>query len=189
MVRFYFLLFFFGISFQTFSQSSDIINVTRKNGRHLKSFFSGSPIMFQTKRGNYVNGVIKNIKNDSLFVKTYVMGRYMTQYGFTVIDTANVFTTGFSYKEISRILIDTKKSFFRKNLGSLLIAGGAGYTVLNVINNVSSKEPIGSKENLKSLGAAGAAIGLGLLINKIFPVERFSRKGDKINYVNMQVVK
>jgi hypothetical protein len=189
MLRFYFLLFFIGISYLSFSQSSDIINVTRRNGRHLKSFFAGSAITFQTTRGNYVNGIIKSIKNDSLFVKTYVMGRYMTQYGFTVIDTANVFTNGFSYKEISHIKLDTKKSFFRKNLGGLLIAGGAGYAALNIINKASSKEPIGSKENLKNLGTAGAAISLGLLINKIFPTTRFSRKGDKINYVNMQVVK
>jgi hypothetical protein len=189
MLRFYFFLFFIGLSFQSFSQSSDIINVTRKNGRHLKSFFAGSPIMFQTKRGNYVNGIIKSIKNDSLFVKTYVMGRYMTEYGFTVLDTANVFTTGFSYKELSRIKLDEKKSFFRKNLGGLLVAGGAAYTVLNIINTAGSKESLGSNENLKNLGTAGAAIGVGLLINKIFPVTIFSRKSDKINYVNMQVAK
>jgi hypothetical protein len=189
MLRFYFFLFFIGLSFQSFSQSSDIINVTRKNGRHLKSFFASSTIMFQTKRGNYVNGIIKSIKNDSLFVKTYVMGRYMTSYGFTVIDTANSFTTGFSYKEISHIKLDTKKSFFRKNLGGAMIAGGTGYATLNIINKASSKEPIGSKENMKSLGTAGALVGLGLLFNKIFPATRYSRKNDKINYVNMQVVK
>jgi hypothetical protein len=189
MLRFYFFLLFIGVSYQSFSQATDIINVTRKNGRHLKSFFAGSSITFQTTRGNYVNGMIKSIKNDSLFVKTYVMGRYMTEYGFTVLDTANVYTTGFSYKEILHIKLDTKKSFFRKNLGGLLIAGGAAYTALNVINRAASKEPIADKENLKNLGTAGAAIGLGLLINKIFPATRFSRKRDKINYVNMQVVK
>jgi hypothetical protein len=189
MLRIYFMLFFVGINYLSFSQATDIINVTRKNGRHLKSFFAGSPIMFQTKRGNYVNGVIKTIKNDSLFVKTYVMGRYMTEYGFTVIDTANIFTTGFSYKEISHIKLDTRKSFIRKNLGGLLIAGGAGYATLNVINRASSKEPIGSKENFKNLLPAGAAICLGILVNKIFPASRFSRKIDKINYVNMQMSK
>ncbi len=189
MLRIYFLLFIITFSFQSFSQSSDIINVTRKNGRHLKSFFAGSPIMFQTTRGNYVNGVIKSIKNDSLFVKTFVMGQYMTEYGFTVIDTANSFTNGFSYKEISHIKLETKKSFFRKNLGGLLIAGGAGYTVLNVINRAASKEPITNKGNLRNLGKAGSVIGLGLLINKIFPATRFSRQSDKINYVNMQVIK
>ncbi len=189
MLRFYLFIFFIGINYQSFSQPTDLINVTRKNGRHLKSFFAGSQIMFKSKRGNYVNGVIKSIKNDSLFVKTYVMGRYMTEYGFTVIDTANSFTTGYSYKDISHIKLYTKNSFFRKNLGGLLIAGGAGYTALNVINKVASKEPIGSNENLKNLGAAGGAIGLGLLINKIFPADIFSRKSDKINYVNMQLVK
>jgi hypothetical protein len=189
MLRFYFFLLFIVINFQSFSQSTDIINVTRKNGRHLKSFFAGSNIMFQTKRGNYVNGVIKSIKNDSLFVKTYVMGRYMTSYGFTVIDTANSFTTGYNYKDISHIKLDTKKNFFRKTLGGAMIAGGAGYAALNIINKASSKESIGSKENIKSLSTAGAFVGLGLLIKKIFPATRFSRKSDKINYVNMQAAK
>jgi hypothetical protein len=189
MLRFYCMLFFIGLTFPSFSQSTDIINITRKNGRHLKSFFTGSSITFQTKRGNYVNGIIKSIKNDSLFVKTYIMGRYMTSYGFTVIDTANSFTTGYNYKDISHIKLDTKKSFFRKTLGGAMIAGGAGYAALNIINKASSKESIGNKENMKNLGTAGAFIGLGLLINKIFPATRFSRKSDKINYVNMQVVK
>jgi hypothetical protein len=189
MLRLCFMLFFIGVGFLSFSQPTDIINVTRKNGRHLKSFFAGSSITFQTTRGNYVNGVVKSIKNDSLFVKTYVMGRYMTEYGFTVLDTANIYLTGFSYKEIAHIKLDTRQSFVRKNLGGLLIAGGAGYTVLNVINTVGSKEPIGSKENLKNLGTAGAVIGLGLLISKVFPAIRYSRKSDKISYVNMQVVK
>ncbi len=189
MLRFYFFLLFLGISFQSFSQPTDIITVSRKNGRHLKSFFAGSSITFKTTRGNYVNGMIKSIKNDSLFVKTYVIGRYMTEFGFTVLDTANIYLTGFSYKEIAYIKLDTKQSFVRKNLGGLLIAGGAAYTVLNVINTVGSKEQIANKENLKNLGTAGTAIGLGLLINKIFPATRYSRKSDKINYVNMQVVK
>ena len=189
MLRFYFFLLFIGINYQSFSQSSDIINVTRKSGRHLKSFFAGSPIMFQTTRGNYVNGIITNIKNDSLYIKTYVMGRYMTNYGFTVLDTANVFTTGFSFKEISHIKLDTKKSFFRKTFGGLMIAGGAGYSALNVLNKSTNKEPIGSKENVKNLALAGGAIGTGTLINKIFPLTRYSRKRDKINYVNIQVVK
>jgi hypothetical protein len=189
MVRFYFLLFFIGINYLSFSQSSDILNVTRKNGRHLKSFFSGSTITFQTKRGNYVNGIIKSIKNDSLFVKTYVMGRYMTNYGFTVIDTTNSFITGFSYKEIAHIKLDTKKTFYRNFIGGAMVAGGAGYAALNIINKATNKEPIGSKENVKNLTVAGGFIGLGLLFNKIFPAIRYSRKSDKINYVNMQVVK
>lgn len=113
----------------------------------------------------------------------------MTEFGFTVLDTANIYLTGFNYKEIAHIKLDTKQSFVRKNLGGLLIAGGAAYTVLNVINTVGSKEPIANRENLKNLGAAGAAIGLGMLINKIFPAIRYSRKKDIISYVNMQVVK
>ncbi len=189
MSRFIIFLCFFGINFQLIAQSSDIITVSRKNGKYLKSFFTGSAISFQTKNNNYVDGVIQSIKHDSLFIKTSVMGRYMTKFGFTVIDTSYSFTSGFSFKDIAHIKLDAKKSFLRKNLGGLLIAGGLGYAVLNVINRTINNEPIGSKGNIKSLGTAGAAIALGVFVHKIFPVVKYTRKTDKITYVNMQVSK
>ena len=78
MKLFSFLLLFIGLNNQTFSQSSDILNVTKNNGKYLKSYFEGSSISFRTKKGNYVSGIIDKIKRDSLFVTTYVMGRFMT---------------------------------------------------------------------------------------------------------------
>ena len=187
MKSFYFLLIFIGLNSTSFSQSSDILNVAKKNGKYLKSFFEGSSISFRTINGKYVNGLIDKIKKDSLFVTTYVMGRFMTAYGFTVIDTAKVFTNGFSCKEVSHIKLDKRKLTLVKPLGALSIAGGAGYIVLNLINKTNSKEKINTKENRKSLGIALSAVGFGLFLNKIFPEVKYTKV--TVNYINMQTVK
>lgn len=187
MKYFYFLIILLGLNFQSFSQSSDIINVTKRNGKYLKSFFEGSAIKFRTKNGKYVNGVIEKIKKDSLLVTTYVMGRMMTTYGFTVIDTIRSFITGVSYKEITHIKIDRKKNNLIMPLSILSTYGGAGYIVLNVVNRISNNESLTTKANLKSLGIAIAVLGFGRLVNKIFNQTEYTRVN--VNYINLQSLK
>ena len=63
--------------------------------------------------------------------------------------------------------------------------GGAGYISLNVINHVISGESLTADDNLKKLGIAAAAFGVGLIIKKYFYVNRFSRKKHKIVYVKL----
>jgi hypothetical protein len=60
--------------------------------------------------------------------------------------------------------------------------GGAGYFALNIINGLYYNEPITNKENLNSLGIAVGAFSIGLIINKFFSVNRFSRKRHQIVY-------
>ena len=187
MKNFYFLIIFVGLHVQSFSQSSDILNVTKRNGKYLKSFFAGSSIKFRTKNGRYVNGVVEKIKKDSLFITTYVMGRMMTNYGFTVIDTVSSVIDGISYKEITHIKIDRKKNNLIMPLSILSTLGGAGYVVLNIVNKTSNKESLTTNKNLKSLGIAIAAIGFGQLLNKFFIGTEYTRVN--VNYINMQTVK
>jgi hypothetical protein len=172
-----------------FAQSKDFINVTNKRGHIINSFFDGSAFVFQTTRGNYVDGRIKIIRNDSVFVNTYQMGYFVTNFGFSVIDTVATFLTGYHYKEIASIKIYKKTRFIRGKLPGMLMAGGAGYALLNIINGLGYGESITSNTNKKRLGIAAGTFGLGYLIQKLFPIKRFSSKKDKINYVNMQVAK
>ena len=176
-----------GLNVKSFSQSSDILNITKKNGKYLKSLFEGSSISFRTKGGKYVSGVIKQIKKDSLFVTTYVMGKFMSAYGFTVIDTVKFYTDGFSYKEITNIKMDRKKNNLIMPLSILSTYWGAGYAVLNIVNKTSNKESLTTSKNLKSLGIAFAAIGFGKLLNKIFYGTEYTKVS--VNYINMQVAK
>ncbi|HZG24846.1 MAG TPA: hypothetical protein VEZ17_09720, partial [Chitinophagaceae bacterium] len=67
--------------------------------------------------------------------------------------------------------------------GSLLMIGGIGYAVLNVINGKYLKESITGKENRKSLGTALGVAGAGYLMNR---VNKLAKKRYIIEYVRMR---
>lgn len=72
--------------FISFSQSADFISVRNKNGRIIKTFSSGSPIIFETKNGVSVTGIIKTIRNDSLFVNIHNSQMVSARFGFSMMD-------------------------------------------------------------------------------------------------------
>jgi hypothetical protein len=160
-----------------------MISVTQKNGKHLATFFSGIDIDFKTVYGRNVHGTIKIIKNDTVFMKIYQMGYYATAFGFAVLDTVATFLTPFPFKDIVSIKIYKKTRFIRRNIGGMLKIGGAGYAGLNTINGLTKGESVTGKENVKKLKYAGAAFGLGYIINKFFPVNRYTKKRDRIIYI------
>lgn len=177
-----FLLF---VSTQLFSQGSDLISVRKKNGAVIKTFFPGAPIVFEAKNGSYVDGRIKEIKNDSLFTTIYNTATFMTNLGVTIFDTVSIHVVSVHYKDIESIKVFIRHRFLRGKVDKLLMIGGAGYISLNVINHVISGESLTADDNLKKLGIAAAAFGVGLIIKKYFYVNRFSRKKHKIVYVKL----
>ena len=185
MVRFFLFSLFLITNYFSFSQPSDLISVHRKNGSIIKTFFAGSAIDFQLKNGAYMSGPIKEIKNDSVFIYSYQLGYLITNLGTTVTDTVERRVIGVNYKDILRIKVFKRTRFIRGNIGKLLMIGGAGYFGLNVINSLYLKEPVGDKSNITRLGIAAGAFGTGFLINKLFYVNRYSRKWHKIVYINL----
>ena len=178
----FFLLF---LSTHLFSQGSDLISVRKKNGAVIKTFFAGSPIIFETKNGSYIDGRIKEIKNDSVFVTIYNTATFMTNLGVTIFDTVSVHLISVNYKDIESIKVFVRHRFVRGKIDKLLMYGGAGYFGLNVINKVISGESLTADNNLKKLGIAATAFGLGFIIKKYFFVNRFSRRKHKIVYVKL----
>jgi uncharacterized membrane protein YidH (DUF202 family) len=185
MIRTILFLFLLQITTASFSQRTDIISVTQKNGKHLASFFPGVDIDFKTVYGRNVHGTIKIIKNDTVFVKIYQIGFYATEFGFGVLDTIATFLRPFPFKDITSIKVYRKTRFIRRNIGSMLMIGGGGYAGLNTINGLTNGETIFGKENLPRLRNAATAMGLGFIINKFFPVNRYTTKRDVITYINM----
>jgi hypothetical protein len=170
----------------SFSQPSDIISVRKGNGNIVKTFIASSPIIFETKSGMYVNGIIKQIKNDSVFVTTYDIRIFQTNLGVTMVDTIARHIAGIHYKDILKIKVFRRHRFIRGKIDKLLMYGGAGYFGLNIINGSYFNQPITDKKNLRSLSISLGAFGAGLIINKFFPVNRFSRKRHKIVYISMR---
>ena len=69
--------------------------------------------------------------------------------------------------------------------GRILIIGGTGYALLNVINGAYLHESVTSSKNLTSLGIAAGAVGTGILINYL---TKHSRKYH-VEYIHMNDVK
>lgn len=186
MYRLLLLLLFILIQLCSFAQAGDMLSVRKKNGVTIKSFIAGSPIVFQTTYGAYVEGVIKQIKNDSVFMTTYDIRKYMTSFGGWVIDTVTTYIVGYHYNEIASVKVFREKGALRHLLGNMLMLGGAGYAVLNVFNGTYFDDPITDKKNVRSLSIAAGVFGFGFLMNKLFPVRTFSTKRNRIVYVKMQ---
>lgn len=176
-----FLLLLFPVALH--AQVSDFISVRKPNGRTVKTFISGAPILLETVYGTPVSGWIAAIRNDSIFIKFYVVQRLPTTFGTIMFDTLGSRTVPIHYQDIKRIKVFRKKRFIRSKADKLLIIGGAGYFILNLANGAYLNESVTDKKNVRSLGISLGAIGIGWIINRYFPVNNFSSKKHKIVYV------
>lgn len=185
MLRLLILLCFLSSAFRSFSQTGDFISVRKKNGRHVKTFMKGSPVIFETAYGGYVDGWINALDKDSVFVRVYDIRTYRTAFGSAIVDTVSSSVIPFHYKEIKRIKIMSKRRFVRSKIDRLLIYGGTGYLLLNIANGAYLGEEISTRKNLQSLGTALGAIAAGYLIRRFHRPDNFSRKKHRIVYVRM----
>ena len=186
MVRIPLLIIFILISSLSFSQLSDFIVVKKKNGRTIETFMAGKGILFKTNTGAVIDGQIKDIRNDSIFVSTYSIRMVPTNMGVNIIDTISKSIFATNYQNISRIKVYHKAESSGGNLlGPLLILGGSGYILLNVINSAGHSEPVTEKRNLRNIGYAAGAIVLGYVVVKNFFRDSFSTRWHKFVYVNM----
>jgi hypothetical protein len=167
------------------AQSLDYISIRKKNGRTIKNFFTGSSVLLQTIDGAYLQGPIKAIRKDSVYITFYDIRTFATAFGTFMRDTVAVFYPVVHYKDIKRIHINKRRRFLQTTTGPLLMIGGAGYLALNILNGTLYNQPITDKRNLRSLGLASGAFGLGFLINKLFASDGFSKTSQKIVYVDL----
>ena len=174
------------VYFLATSQVSDFISVRKKNGRTIQSFYPGSPIIVETLQGSYLDGWVEEIKNDSVFVKVYDIRYYRTGYGGTLIDTVRSYIIPVHYKEIKGIKVFENKRSVPSKVSKLLIIGGVGYFVLNLANGAYLNQSVKDQKNLRSLGISVAAVGAGLLMNRLFKPNNFSEKKHRVVYVKMK---
>jgi hypothetical protein len=185
MFRILLLTLFLSSSVKIFSQASDFITVKKRNGKTIKTFFPGIPISFITFDKRPVSGLITAIRNDSVFVKEFDIKPMYNSIGIPVTDTAGIYLSGFNYKEIDQVDVYEGMRFQEVTPGRILIIGGTGYALLNVINGAYLHQSITSSKNLTSLGIAAGAVGTGLLLNYL---KKHANKSH-VEYVHMNDVK
>ncbi len=158
------------------AQSSDFIILKKKN-KTIKMFYTGSNIEFVSNTGAYRNAVITKIKNDSIFLKEYLISRIPTTLGFFVIDTIGSYHFEYNYNQIAHFGKVNKK-FNVGGSGAALMGGGTLLTLASGVVYVADRENFSPALMLSAIGLAG----LGYLMNKS------SRKGITIrkNHYRLQ---
>ena len=167
------------------AQSLDYIAIRKKNGRTIKNFYAGSRILFQTNDGSYFEGPIGAIRNDSLFVILYDIRAFPTTFGTYIRDTVSAQTARIHYKEIKKVQLSDKTTFFQRTIGPAMMIGGAAYIVLNVVNGAILNESVSDPDNVRKLGIAAGVFAIGFFLNKLFSSDGFSKSKHRIVYVDL----
>jgi hypothetical protein len=181
------LLFFLfcHVQLSSIAQLKDYITVQKKSGKVIKSFPIKAQLIFYTKENYLVDGYIDDIRNDSVFVKRYLVKYLPTNVGLTYIDTVGSDVSGFHYKELYRVKVFNKKRFVWPMVGGALLLGGFAKFVLTLVNGLYFRDNLTSPDNLKKFGIATGALALGYFGEPIFAINNFSKKKHRVVYIKM----
>ena len=136
---FLFLLFF--PCGQLLAQGSDMVVLKKGPERTLKTYLSGSQIHFVTIAGTEVQGMIRKIQKDSLYINIYDERPAYTMWGTSFWDTVSVGLSRYHIKEVREIFKPREKFSFIKN-GLIFMMGGSAYAILHSVNALYLKQPI-----------------------------------------------
>ena len=157
-----------------------------KKGRKVISrYWEGSEIAFLASDGEWEKGVIKKIKNDSIYIEPSFVSYYLMG-----TDTFTLNTVGFSIAGIYAMpkrgmLIDYKNGRFQINRagghvhfywiksGTLFRYGAAAYVVVSLINGINSENKITTEE----LAISAGVFAFGVLLKCLYkPYHKIGKK-------------
>lgn len=178
-------------AFTAFAQPSDYIVLKKKNNRTLKTYFPGTFISAATYTGFTLNGIIQQIKNDSVFILQQEVRQVPTQFGVPVLDTIE-YTIRLHYEEIrafSYAVTRPGRSYRRKGglIQNLMIIGGTGFIVLELVNSLYRKESLSEDNKLAAMAIAAGVVATGLLWKAIQSRSTGPKAKYKVIYVKMGV--
>ncbi len=155
------VILFFCFNF-SISAQSDILLLQKKD-QTIKTWVRGSQINFQFSNYQWINGVIKLIRNDSISVRQMEVRTVADRFGFPIIDTAWFGIIKLHIKEIRALPKKAKWGEFITN-GSLLKLGSLAYIFLNIVNGFISNQSISAGSNLTNIGIAGSVFIVGTIL-------------------------
>lgn len=150
------------VSSLAFAQNNALL--LQKRGKTQKSFFAGSYISLQTKQGNFADGLITRILNDTIYIRHFDILQSTTDYGGVYFDTAFRYTTAIHYKDIAALMLRKRRS--ARSNGNLLLIAGGGVMVLGAVNGLYRGDPPREWYQSSSYVTAAALTGLGFLMKR-----------------------
>ena len=143
-----------------FAQRSDVI-VLKKRNKTIDRFYSGKDIDFTTTSGAYVNANIQGIREDTLFLREFIVRTTPTQLGVYILDTVGVYNLQYHYNEI-KVIGKSSKGFNVSGSAASLMGGGL------LLMLASGVVYLVDKENFSPalLIASASLAGIGFLMAK-----------------------
>ena len=167
---------------QAFAQQSghDMVVLRNKKGRTVKTYFNGITIDMGAS-GRQVYGVIRKVRDDSIFIQYYDVRKRYNMWGTSVLDTVTSYLTPYGVSEISWIRKPPAKFEFVRN-GVLFMIGGTTYMLLHVINAAYLNQPvIGS-----TMAISGGIAVTGFIMNRLRKRKYEIGRGYELKYVSME---
>jgi len=159
------------------SQKSDFIVLKKRNNRTLKTYYPGAFISAVTYNGFPINGFIKDIRHDSIIIHQEQRQLVAAEFG-SELDTVS-YMLSINYHDIksfhytSQYTWGRKRGFAEITLPKLMMAGGVGFIVLELVNTAYRKESINDNNKLPSLGIAAGIAAVG------YAITQFQKHSDK----------
>ncbi|MEP6466658.1 MAG: hypothetical protein ABJB05_10155 [Parafilimonas sp.] len=135
----------------------------KKKDKVLQSWFKGNNIYTQLKNGQWINAVIYNIKDDSLYLRPYVVHTYINRLGLNFLDTTYYGMMTIHPDKINAFPKHGESFSYVKN-GTIFEIGGGGYLLLNIINTLSDNDPLFASGNIPKLSIATGVLALGIAL-------------------------
>jgi hypothetical protein len=163
------------MGYNSFSQSSDVILLKRKN-KTVNRYFSGTDINMVTNTGVSINAYITHINNDTLFLKQFVVRQIPTMLGVFILDTLTTYYYQYHYNQIRAINKTSHRFDLSASAGSLLGGGAiltlAGGVVFLVDREKFSPALMGASVSLAAIGYVLAkASGSEMIIGKKYSLD------------------
>ena len=145
----------------SFSQS-DLLVMKQKN-QVIQTWIPGSVIDFQFSNKQWIEGIIKIVRHDSILMEQIIVRTIPDAFGFPKIDTAKM---GLLKLHVNEIYGMPKRDFGGGifSNGILFQLGSGAYIFLNLFNSLIHNEQVFSSVNLTRLGIAGGVFVVGSLL-------------------------
>jgi hypothetical protein len=178
-----FFIFLF-IGQHLFCQSSDFI-LFKKNNKTIKTYYAGNNIAFTNDQGSYIEALITKIKNDTLFLRQFVVQQIPTTLGVYILDTVSSYHYQYHYKQIKAIG-KTGRKFDVSTSAAVLMGGGILLTAASAVVFLVDREKFSPQLMIGGIVLAGIGYlmarlgGKGMVIGKKYSlvyVEVTNKKG------------
>ena len=153
-----FILFFL----TTFSQTKEWM-VLQKKGVTIETFFPNKYITFQLDNLQWIEGEIKAIQNDSIFINQKIARIVGNAWGLPVRDTVALGLLEYKINQIYALPLENQQLGVITS-GAIFRVAGAGYIVLNTANCLIQNQSFFTTQNITNISIAAGVFLVGKIL-------------------------